>query len=112
MLYIVLFIAGLGVVHAYGAAVAVGCVLRDGTLARVQKVLRIPIVLLIPFIASWFVIRSTAEFSPESLPSRRWLRPLMPLLHVRVAPATESGIDTFRRAEAMQPGQTFGGTNR
>ena len=106
MTYIVLIVAAFAVVHLYAAALAIGCVLRDVTLAGVPRVLRLIGVLVIPFVASLLVLRSTAEFAPESLPSGRWLRPLMPILHVRVIPSTELGADTFKRAEEMQPGQS------
>ena len=106
MTYLVLIVAALAVAHLYAAALAIGCVLRDVTLAGVPKALRLVGILVVPFVPSLLVIRSAAEFAPESLPSGRWLRPLMPILHVRMRPSTESGVDTFKRSEEMQPGQS------
>jgi len=114
MLYIVLIATAFATVHVYAAVLAIGCLARDPTLERLPKVSRMFVVLAVPVVASLFVLRSTAELSPEALPSRRWLRVLKPLLHVKETRPSESGMDTVRRAEAMQPGQTsyLGGHNR
>ena len=93
MVYIALLAAAVGIVHAYAAALAIGCLRRDATLTASAKVVRAIFALVVPLVASLLIVRSAAEFSPESLPSRRWLSPLMPLLYMREKQFSGRSID-------------------
>lgn len=98
MVYIALLAVALGIVHAYAAALAISCLYRDATLTPSAKVLRALCALVVPLVASLLIVRSSAEFSPESLPSRRWLSPLMPLLYMREKQFSGRSIDEVAEA--------------
>ena len=93
MVYITLLAGALVIIHAYAAALAITCLSRDYTLAASAKVVRAFLALAVPLVASLMIVRSAAEFSPESLPSRRWLIPLMPLLYTREKQFSGRSID-------------------
>ena len=98
MVYIALLAATLAIVHAYAAALAISCLCRDATLGSSAKFVRALFALVVPLVASLLIVRSTAEFSPESLPSRRWLSPLMPLLYMREKQFSGRSIDEMAEA--------------
>ena len=94
--------------YLYAAVLATYCLVRDDTLSSLGRCVRIVGVWLFPFIGALFTLRSTAEVSPRSLPARRWLIPLVPLVHVspHTGDAFPGGYDQVERAEMSQPGQT------
>jgi hypothetical protein len=101
-------LALMSVVYLYGAALASFCLLRDETLLTGPKLFRLLGVWMIPIIGAMLALRSAAEVSPQSLPGRWWLAPLVPLFRVRPSsgdpfPQGRSPIDA---AEQQQPGQT------
>ena len=93
MLILVCAVAVFAVIHAYAAVLAVGCLLRDTTLEAAAKAARIFAVVIVPVVESLFVLRSAADVSPEALPARRWLRPLMPLLRVKPHRSSDREFD-------------------
>ena len=103
-----IIVALIAAYYAYAAVLASVCLLRDETLFRLGRSVRLVGVWLFPFIGALFVLRAAAEVSPQSLPARPWLIPLVPLL--RVSPNTgdafPDGYDQVQRAERQQPGQT------
>ncbi len=94
--------------YLYAAAVATYCLARDETLSPAGRCARLVGVFALPFIGALFALRATAEVSPQSLPPRRWLGPLVPLVRVRshTGDAFPGGHDQVQRAEMSQPGQT------
>jgi hypothetical protein len=71
----------------YAAVLASFSVVRDITLAIVPKMARLVFVWLVPLVGAMSTLRAAAELNPDSLPSRRSLVPLIPLLYVRAVRA-------------------------
>ena len=102
-------VALIAAYYLYAAVVASACLFRDYTLTFIGRLVRLIGVWFIPFIGALFVLRSAAEFSPQTLPARRWLIPLVPLAWVNPSSgdAFPEGYDQVQRAERQQPGQTL-----
>jgi hypothetical protein len=101
-------VALIAAYYAYAAVLASVCLLHDETLLLLGRLVRLVGVWLFPFIGALFVLRSTAEVSPQSLPARPWSIPLVPLLRVNpnTGDAFPDGYDQVQVAEQQQPGQT------
>jgi hypothetical protein len=89
MLRTVLFTAlALVAIYAfYAALLASWSVARDSTLTTAPKFGRLLLVWLVPLVGAMSTLRAAAELSPESLPPRPTLVPLLPLLYVRAVRA-------------------------
>ena len=97
----------VSIVAVYAAALATVSLIRDDTLTIPGKLLRLLGVWLIPLLGALFVLRAAYDLCPGSLPARKWLMPLKPILYVSARRSTglEAEMDMFQSAEQHQPGQ-------
>jgi hypothetical protein len=85
---VLLTVLVLAAIYAfYASLLASWSVVRDSTLTAVPRIGRLVLVWLVPLVGAMSTLRAAAELNPESLPPKRSLGPLMPLLYVRAVRA-------------------------
>lgn len=80
-------IGSISLVLLYLDGLAVITLVRDECLTGMQCLAWCALTLFIPVLGAVLTLRNAAELNPDALPSRWFLMPALPLLHVAAAPA-------------------------